>query len=148
MSRWEQYLYERHSREELHAWARRLRYFRFVRAIGGHANDGDRLLLALRHGGAADALALSAQLDPSATGRGHHVIGGIRVFVWTNDQTLTLSLSGSAGDPYSVTELDVTNAAALEPLIDRLQDRIIDPPFDDKHCLAPATYPELWSEQS
>lgn len=147
MSTWEHYLYERHSQEELHAWARRLRYFRFVRALGGHANDGDRLLLALRHDGPADAAVLCTQLDPSATGRGHHRIAGIPVFLWTNDQTLTLSLSGADSDPYSVTELDVTNAATLEPLIDRVQGRIIDPPFDDKHCLAPSTHPAIWSEQ-
>ncbi|GAB4975341.1 hypothetical protein MAHJHV61_39880 [Mycobacterium avium subsp. hominissuis] len=47
-SRWERWLYETHRPAELHAWARRLRYFRFCRAVGGHANDGDRLLVALR----------------------------------------------------------------------------------------------------
>jgi hypothetical protein len=147
MSTWEQYLYARHSREELHAWARRLRYFRFCRAIGGHANDGDRLLLALRHDGPDDAQALCAQLDAAATGRGHHLIAGIPVFAWTYEQTVTLSMSGAAGDFYSVTELDVVNAATLESLIEPLRGRIIDPPFHDEHCLAPATYPEIWSER-
>jgi hypothetical protein len=37
-SRWEAWLYERHSRAELREWATRLRWFRYCRAIGGHAN--------------------------------------------------------------------------------------------------------------
>ncbi|OCC06044.1 hypothetical protein BA190_04795 [Labrys sp. WJW] len=45
--RWNRYLFERHDRQEIAQWARRLRYFRFCRAVGGHANDGDELLLAI-----------------------------------------------------------------------------------------------------
>ena len=37
------YYYERHSAEELSDWSNRLSMFRYVRAIGGHANDGDSL---------------------------------------------------------------------------------------------------------
>src|SRR3569623_3489351 len=46
--RWERYLYERHSRGVLSSWARALQFFRFCRAYGGHSNDGDQLLVALR----------------------------------------------------------------------------------------------------
>lgn len=35
------YMFERHSKETIARWARRLHYFYFVRAWGGHANDGD-----------------------------------------------------------------------------------------------------------
>jgi hypothetical protein len=45
--RWEQYLYEQHSAEQLATWAVSLRYFRFCRAVGGHAGDGDQLRVAL-----------------------------------------------------------------------------------------------------
>lgn len=148
MITWHQYLYRRHSQEELRTWARRLRYFRFCRAIGGHANDGDRLLLALRHEGEADAQALCAQLDQAITGTGYHAIRGISAFAWFGDRTLTLSLSGAAGDYYEVTERDVDNAAALEPLIERVRERIIDPPLDDEHCVSPSRYPELWPKEA
>ena len=43
MDRWTQYLFEQHSEAELRAWAKRLKFFRFFRAFGGHANDGDSL---------------------------------------------------------------------------------------------------------
>lgn len=54
-SRWNAYLHERHSRETLRDWARSLSFFRFCRAFGGHANDGDCLRVAL-------AVASEAQL--------------------------------------------------------------------------------------
>ena len=60
--RWLDYLFHRHPPAELGAWARRLRYFRFCKAIGGHANDGDQLVAALRYADAADLRHLLAQL--------------------------------------------------------------------------------------
>lgn len=54
-ARWNAYLHERHSRETLRDWARSLSFFRFCRAFGGHANDGDCLR-------AVFALASEAQL--------------------------------------------------------------------------------------
>lgn len=56
-SRWEQYLFERHTRAELSAWARSLRYFRFWRAIGGHSgDDGDQLMTAIQLGSERELL--------------------------------------------------------------------------------------------
>ena len=52
--RWLAYLYERHSRSVIAEWALSLRFFRYCRAHGGHANDGDRLLIALGVGDRAD----------------------------------------------------------------------------------------------
>lgn len=49
MDRWKQYLYESHSEDTLRAWAKRLHFFRFFRAYGGHANDGDSLDVAYRY---------------------------------------------------------------------------------------------------
>lgn len=46
---WRRYLFERNSPDQLAGWTRRLRWFRFCRAQGGHANDGDQLLVSLRY---------------------------------------------------------------------------------------------------
>lgn len=59
---WLRYLYERHSPQELVRWARSLSMFRFCRAHGGFANDGDALQFALRFDGETDLLALLVQL--------------------------------------------------------------------------------------
>lgn len=34
-------MFRQHTKETVADWARRLRYFYFIRALGGHANDGD-----------------------------------------------------------------------------------------------------------
>jgi hypothetical protein len=54
----QQYLFERHSVDEVRAWNRRLRFFRYFRAFGGHANDSDSLDVAISYNGEADLLAV------------------------------------------------------------------------------------------
>lgn len=60
--RWHAYLHERHSRDELRGWARSLAYFRFCRAFGGHANDGDCLRVALAVPSEQDLFEVAVQL--------------------------------------------------------------------------------------
>lgn len=60
---WERWLYETHHRAELCEWATRLQYFRFCRAVGGHANDGDALRVALRADTESALLTLFAAVD-------------------------------------------------------------------------------------
>ena len=48
MDRFQSYLYRNHSRQKILGWANALTYFRFCRAYGGHANDGDQFLAAIR----------------------------------------------------------------------------------------------------
>ena len=45
------YLFEKHSVETLRVWYGRLQFFRYVRALGGHANDDDALELAIAYRG-------------------------------------------------------------------------------------------------
>jgi hypothetical protein len=144
MITFEQYLFRTHSRAELRAWAARLRYFRFCRAVGGHANDADYLGVALRHAGTPDAQRVFADLTDQPLQTGGAIIAGISVFLMLSPDALSLHLSGADGDYYAVTESDVANAEALEPLIAKLADRIIDPPLDDPRCIAPATHPDFW----
>lgn len=62
MDRWIQYLYEQHSESELKEWATRLSLFRYFRAYGGHANDGDSLDVALKYKSTEGLLGLMARL--------------------------------------------------------------------------------------
>lgn len=43
------YLFEQHSISEIQNWYERLKYFRYFRAYGGHANDGDSLDFAVSY---------------------------------------------------------------------------------------------------
>ncbi len=56
------WFFRTHDREELARWTASLRFFRFVRAIGGHANDGDSLEVALRFDSERDLVALATGL--------------------------------------------------------------------------------------
>ena len=56
------YFFRRHSFAELQEWTEALRFFRFCRAYGGHANDGDDLRAALRVDSEDDLITLAAGL--------------------------------------------------------------------------------------
>lgn len=142
MDSWTRYLHRDQSADELRGWARRLKRFRFCRAIGGHANDGDQLVVALR---CADPSTIWTALGGTRSGSGAVEIGGVSVGVIQLGDRILLSLSGASGDPFRVTEADVRRAELIEQSLGALQSLIIDPPIDDHHCLAPKFYPELWS---
>ena len=133
--KWLAYLYHRHSQTELTDWTRQLRFFRFCRAIGGHANDGDELLCAVRCADDAARAALFGALGLSQTGR--VVLAGVTVFCSVRLGRLELSLFGAAGDPYEVTQADVDNALRVEPLLEPHAANILVPPRAGEHCFSP-----------
>lgn len=65
--RLEFWMFRTHSRAELRAWGNALRFFRFCRAIGGHANDGDSLETALGFRDLEELHALCKELGFSLT---------------------------------------------------------------------------------
>lgn len=136
------YLIADHGEANLRDWAQRLQFFRFCRAVpGGHAADGDRLLVAF------DDTELPRRLTkdfPEMDSAGRHLVGNIPVYVDFGDGVLRLSLSGAGGDPYSVTARDVENALAVEKKIKPIAAHIIDPPVDSAYCIAPEFWPEFW----
>ena len=56
------WLFQRHSKQALSEWVTQLRYFYFVRAWGGHANDGDSFKAAFNYEGRQDLIAKLDQL--------------------------------------------------------------------------------------
>jgi hypothetical protein len=223
--RWTDYLYERHPPARLHAWARELAYFRFCRAYGGHANDGDQLLAGLRvetqddlvrtlsalsvpvtwlgpidsrsvpgpadsrsapgavdlrsAPGAVDLRSVPGAVDsrpvpgpgglrsvpgvaytaaefarfPVAMPRfpgigqpGHVEIAGQRAHVWSHGDRLDVSVADTA-DPYSVTEAAVASAKAIEALLAPIARQVVDPPQDDRNCVCPRYYADLWPDR-
>jgi hypothetical protein len=155
------YLFEEHSEQELRAWARRLRRFRFCRAFGGHAGDGDTLRLHLRIHSVEDALGIVASLDaerrenpvnpgmrrsevaPGIEQPGWSTIGDTTLFIWINPASVEFSVQ-DVDDVWAVTEAAVQAAERIEPRFVPFGSRVIDPPVDSWHCIAPATHPELF----
>ena len=154
--RWLDYLFGNYGRVVLTNWARRLHYFRFVKALGGHANDGDLLLAVLRYANNADLRKLFAQLGlPTGPGRATGPVpspgliawAGAKVYVAVRHAPQQLEFTIIAPDgSYDVTPQAVEAAEAVELLLAVQAPRIIDPPLRDHHCVCPAYYPELWAE--
>jgi hypothetical protein len=67
MNRWTEYLYREHSEPEIRDWARRLKMFRYFRAYGGHANDGDSLDVAYSYTSTEKLLNIFRLIDYSPT---------------------------------------------------------------------------------
>ena len=178
----ERRLFEAHSREQLRDWARRLKYFRFCRAFGGHSgDDGDQLVVAIRAESEPDLLEVlgvlgirAEQVPPDApqpqpgvayTGTewqafpsvipefphlkqpGHVRLAGQKAFAWASGGRFTISIADEH-EVYDVTEAAVRAAQSVEPLLEPLALRIIDPPRDTPLCVSPEFYPEFWSGHS
>ncbi len=182
---WERYLYEDHTRRELSGWAKRLQFFRFCRAYGGHGGDGDSLMVVLRVEDELTLLAAckalriglqpmltEAQMAGMSAGQrptsprefpawrqpGHVQVAGARVFGWvggylvkdaedrlTGESIPSLKLTLADADGiWSVTAAAVAQAEAVERLLEPLAARLIDPPQDDRNCISPKRYPEMF----
>ena len=176
--RWLAWLYETHSAVELRRWARQMQFFRFCRAQGGHANDGDRLMLTLRAPAEQDVIALfqhfgwTAQrfpLDPPQPQPGvaytseqyaqfptlireHPTLGqpgwqqilGHPCYGYVGNGLFALELQ-NPDNTWEVDERAVQAAIAVESLMAPLHDLIVDPPLNNRHCICPRFYPELFS---
>ena len=182
---WERYLFEDHTRKQLSGWARRLNYFRFARAYGGHNGDGDQLIVVLRVDSEAALLSTCAALGivlqpmpdderlaampvgerPSSSRQfpgwqqpGHVVIAGARLFAWLGGHLVKddggrltcesiASVKLSLADPdniWDVTEAAVVHAEAVERTLAPLASQLIEPPQDDRNCISPKRYPEMF----
>ena len=166
MNRWTQYLFEEHDEKKLRKWSRRLKFFRFFRALGGHANDGDSLDVSFVY-------KEPAQLDTFLAGLGIKLVKfdapppqplpGVAYpgdaylqFPSLIDGTLWQQpgrcdimgievfiwchagvLKISLHDGYAVSEQNVRDAEAIEKLLARVVLERIEPPADSLHYIFP-----------
>ena len=156
--KWVEYFFRPHSRAELTEWTSAMRYFRFCRAIGGHANDPDILLCALRVDSEAALIRLTRSLgipllevlavgQAAQLGRnrptpieafprfiqpGRLRLAGVDCFAWVGQDRLELSVFGAAAVPYEVDRHDVENARKIEELLVPFADQVIDPPHEER----------------
>jgi hypothetical protein len=91
-----------HSEAELRGWAKSLRIFRYCESVGGHANDGDELLAAIRCERLTDTGQILHALGLDDVG--HQQLAGVPCFLFAAGGLLTISTAGADGDPYRVTQ--------------------------------------------
>ncbi|MYN40822.1 hypothetical protein GTP55_15760 [Duganella sp. FT109W] len=175
MDRWQQYLFEEHPETELRAWARRLKLFRFFRAFGGHANDGDSLDVAYAYQTREQLTSFMAllgitlfkferkppQAEPGVSYRGEVFAKFPSLIAGTEwlEQPAHCEIMGiaafvwcsadsikiSVGDRYTVSEKNVQNAEKIETLLTGVTLERIDPPLDTKNYICPRHYPDYFS---
>jgi len=161
------YLLETVDMVTLRRWYKLLYHFRFLRAVGGHANDGDSLDAALRYHGEPDLRGLLSELGLAPDARsesefegelasprpsfvpstkrlrqpGHCQIGGAEVFLWCSGSTMLISANPRS---YTVEEHHVQAAEKVEKVLRALtHDRILDPPGESHYYLCPQYHPDL-----
>lgn len=176
-ARWEAYLYERHAKSDLAIWAPTLRFFRYCRAYGGHANDGDALLasISIRYRSGLESVfrqlgipliilppdnptpvaGVSYPMEqftqfqhgikqfPDIKQPGHVRLSDVAAHVWVFAENMTISIADESL-AYEVTEQAIASAQRVEALLEPLAAQVIDPPQDNKHCICPKFYPEIW----
>jgi len=171
----QRWLYEAHSEQTLRAWARRLSIFRFCRAFGGHANDGDQLLAVFVYESIPQLLDVLRQLGiepvihatepPQPEPGKSYPAEEFERFPSLIDGTWIKQpghceiggmtafvwcwrgrMSISVQSGYCVTEDDAERAASLEPLLAALPLERIDPPQDNDRCISPRYYPDWFPE--
>ncbi len=175
MDRWQAYLFQNHPESTLRAWAKRLHLFRFCRAYGGHANDGDSLDVAYRYedfeqvSSFLDALGIKLvvhadrppQPEPGKSYRGDVFAQFASLIPGTQwiEQPMDCQIAGqkvfawcgrdqiklSVRSDYEVTEADVEAAATVEQALLQTSLEREDPPTDNKHCICPKYYPEYFA---
>jgi len=175
MDLWTRYLFESHPEETLRTWAQRLSIFRFFRAYGGHANDGDSLDVAYRYCSlqelesflnslGVNLIKYSEQPPQPQSGvsyRGDEFAKFPSLIADTEwvQQPGNCVISGkkvfiwcerdlvkiSIGESYQVTEAEVASAEVVERLLLGSTLERVDPPFDTKHYICPKYHPAYFA---
>ena len=174
MDRWTQYLFESHNEKTYRNWAKRLHKFRFFRAYGGHANDGDSFDVAYKYQNQTELLSFFDNLGISLihhSSKPNQPIPGtpypgdvFEKFPSLIPNTQWLEQAGhctineipafiwctedtikiSVTQSYKVTEEDAINAENIEKQLLKINLEIVDPPFDTKHYICPLYYKEYY----
>lgn len=171
MDPWTRYLFEQHPESQIRNWVSRLRLFRFFRAFGGYANDGDALEVAFAYSG-LDQLAINLKMlgielhhfdteppqpqvglaYPATTfAQFPSLIAGTkwieqpgRCDIAGVEVFVWCSQSGvkiAIRDGYAVTEKNVADAELIEKMLAEMTLTRIDPPQDTRHYVCPKYYP-------
>lgn len=175
MDRWLAYLFESHSEETYKKWAKRLHLFRFFRAYGGHANDGDSLDVVYAYRTHSELTGFFNDLGivlrkydkkPAQPVRGKRYRGDeFQQFPDLIPDTHWLEQPGhchvagvktfiwcansqikiSIHSGYMVSVSDFENAEKLEMVLKKVGLEVVDPPSDSKHYICPKYYPSYFS---
>jgi len=87
---------------------------------------------------------------PDLAQPGFQELNCVRTHIWvrggvTRPGVIDLHISDPE-NPYEATERAFQGAQRVETLLFQHEDRIIDPPLDNKYCVCPKYYPQFWND--
>ena len=143
------WLFRRHPEQTVKGWLRQLRYFYFVRAWGGHANDADAFEVGFLFNDRQDMMHKLAQLGFTTDKPGRSILFGYSAYVSVFGSTIKITVADTKRDtPYEVSDYDFQVCLALEKEFDKLGwQPIIDRKIEESICCISRTkYPELYDK--
>jgi hypothetical protein len=118
-------------------WARGLQIFRFVGMVGGHANDDNEVVAALKKPNEGEF----SQLQYGWT-----KLFGEDVFVHVYDDQITITAGTTKANPWFAGEETFEKVRILDRKLQNLNLDFIEPPSRSTRCVSPKIFPEIWSE--
>lgn len=170
------WLFQQHTQQTVKKWVQQLRFFYFKRAWGGQANDGDEFQVAFLFTDKQDLIHKVEQLGltlptmpndsqnpltttiyspskipqfPDLAQLGHCIVFGHKAFVWVNNYSIHIGISGTKDNNYyEVTEDDFNACLELEKHFEHLDwQKNLDKSLEENVCcLSRIKYPELYEE--
>lgn len=174
---WEEWFFGEHSKHQMIEWIKIIKKFRYVRAIGGHANDCDELLLGIVFNNTSEMLLTLEKWGVIL--KKHHEkppqpLIGIRYSgkeymsfpsiikgtFWVEEpghctifgQNVFISCGEkgmyiTANLKQKVTDSDIKKAQIIEQHLSHFDLEYRDPPRDNKYCLCPKYHLEIFNNE-
>lgn len=125
-------------------WINDLKYFYFIRAIGGHANDGDAFICELKSNTEYELKSMLKKIGIKNTG--HQLIENNKCYVSIKERKLEFSVFGGNGNMYEISNEDYKTCKQLECLFDeydlwKYKNSDIE---NQINCISKKNYPELY----
>jgi len=174
---WEEWFFGEHSKHQMIEWIKIIKKFRYVRAIGGHANDCDELLLGIVFNNTSEMLLTLEKWGVIL--KKHHEkppqpLIGIRYSgkeymsfpsiikgtFWVEEpghctifgQNVIISCGEkgmyiTANLKQEITDSDIKKAQIIEQHLSHFDLEYRDPPRDNKYCLCPKYHLEIFNNE-
>jgi len=153
------WIFQNHEKEEVLNWVHQLAFFYFIRAIGGHANDGDQFVSRIKFHSTEDLkfklnkldlnrLIITVEHDEDVFLEStRQSIENEICFVSIHKDIIEFSVFGNSGNIYEVGDVDFNRCKKLEVIFSKLNFQV-DKDYELENsinCICLKKYPKLFS---
>jgi hypothetical protein len=141
----ESWIFQDIQRASLISWITSLKYFYFIRAIGGYANDGDAFVCELKFNSQDQVTSILEKIGIKNSGY-NLLLNAIKCYISIKEKKIEFSVFGSNGNLYEVSQGDYESCRKIESLFDKFSlYRHLDSDIEKQiNCISKNNYPELF----